>query len=271
MVKNMNAIRTIKDLPYANYKGRVLHLDLYLPSGTDKARPAILWVRGGGWRSGDKNVDHPGAAIAAQGLITAVIEYRGSAEVIAPGNVHDCKAAVRWLRANAGTYGIDSDRIGAAGRSAGGHLVALLGTTAGCRALEGDGGNPTLPSSVQAVCEFCGPSDLTRMANSSIRKQFTVLADVTAEYLGGPVEQRLELARLVSPLNYASPATAPTFIIHGDADHIVPVEESIIFYDSLKKYGVDASLHRVATGTHDLPWATYGAQVMAFFRRTLIS
>ena len=112
-------------------------------------------------------------------------------------------------------------------------------------------------------------TDLTRMAHSSIRKQYSVLYNVTAEYLGGPVEQRLELARLVSPLNHASPSTAPTLIIHGDADPIVPVEESIIFYDSLKKFGVDATLHRVATGTHDLFWATYGAEVMEFFRRTL--
>ena len=267
----MNPIRTIKDLPYANYNGRELRLDLFIPTGQSKTRPAILWVRGGGWRTGDKNCDNPGAAMAAQGFVAAVLEYRGSAEAVAPGNVHDCKAAVRWLRANAGTYGIDPDRIGAAGESAGGHLVALLGATAGCRALEGEGGNPTLPSSVQAVCDFCGPTDLTRMAHSSIRKQYSVLSDVTVEYLGGPVEQRLELARLVSPLNHASPSTAPTLMIHGDADTIVPVEESIIFYDSLKKFGVDATLHRVATGTHELAWATYGVPVMAFFRRTLTS
>ena len=113
----MNPIRTIKDLPYANYNGRELRLDLFIPTGQSKTRPAILWVRGGGWRTGDKNCDNPGAAMAAQGFVAAVLEYRGSAEAVAPGNVHDCKAAVRWLRANAGTYGIDPDRIGAAGLS----------------------------------------------------------------------------------------------------------------------------------------------------------
>ncbi|MEI7435203.1 MAG: alpha/beta hydrolase [bacterium] len=265
----MNTVREIKNLPYADYDGRKLLLDLFIPDAPGAARPVILWVRGGGWREVDKNVPNPGAAMAAQGFVAAVIEYRSSSEAIAPANLHDCKAAVRWLRAQAGVYGLDHDRIGAAGGSAGGHLVALLGTTAGSPDLEGRGGNPAMSSAVQAVCDFCGPSDLTRMAQPALQKQFAPLYACTADYLGGPVDQRLELARTLSPLHRVTPAAAPTLIIHGDADDIVSVEESILFHAALVQNGVDATLHVGRGATHDLSWTTYGDQVMSFFRRTL--
>ena len=187
----------------------------------------------------------------------------------APGNVHDCKAAVRWLRANAAAYGIDPTRIGALGGSAGAHLVALLGTTNGRQELEGNGGNPAQSSAVQAVCEFCAPVDLTRGAQPALRKKYPLLYECVEAYLGGPLEKRMELAKLVSPLRYVSPTSAPTLIIHGDADDIVSVEESIVFYDALKQAGVDATLHVAKGATHDLTWSTYGNQVVAFFRRTL--
>jgi len=262
-------MQTIKDLPYAQYGDRVMRLDLFLPDKPETKRPTIMWVRGGGWRDGNKNVESPGPGIAAEGFVGAVIEYRGSAEAIAPGNVHDCKAALRWLRANPAKYGIDPDRIGASGGSAGGHLVALLGTTNGVKELEGNGGNPTMSSDVRAVCDFCGPTDLTRIAIPAIRKEFSVLYDVTAEYLGGPVEQRTDLAHLVSPLHHASKATAPTYIIHGDVDNVVPVEESIIFHDALKKLGVDSTLHVAKGINHGLSWDYFADKVIPFFRRTL--
>jgi len=263
-------MRIIKDLPYAQYGDRVMLLDLYLPDAPTGLVPAILCVVGGGWRSTDKaGYAEAGQGIAQNGYVAAAITYRSSTDTIAPGNVHDCKAAVRWLRANAATYGIDPTRIGALGGSAGAHLVALLGTTNGRQELEGNGGNPAQSSAVQAVCEFCGPVDLTRGAQPALRKKYPVLYECVEAYLGGPLDKRMELAKLVSPLRYVSPASAPMLIIHGDADDIVSVEESIVFYDALKKAGVDATLHVAKGATHDLTWSTYGNQVVAFFRRTL--
>ena len=263
-------MKIIKDIPYAQYGDRVMLLDLYLPDQPQGLVPAILCVVGGGWRSTAKEgYVEAGTGLAQGGFIAAAITYRTSTEVIAPGNVHDCKAAVRWLRANAATYGIDSTRIGALGGSAGAHLVSLLGTTNGRQELEGNGGNPAQSSAVQAVCEFCAPIDLTLGAQPELRKKYSVLYECVEDYLGGSVEKRMDLAKSVSPLRYVSPASAPTLIIHGDADDIVSVEESIVFYNALKKAGVDATLHVAKGATHDLTWSTYGNQVVAFFRRIL--
>jgi len=261
-------MRVIKDLPYAQYGDRVMPLDLYLPDNPKGLGPAIVCVVGGGWRSTDKagHAD-PGQGLAASGYVAAAITYRSSNDTVAPGNVHDCKAAVRWLRANAAQYGIDSTRIGALGGSAGGHLVALLGTTSGRQELEGGGGNPTQSSAVQAVCDFCGPTDLTRCTQPLFRKEYSILVECEEAYIGGPVAQRLELARLVSPLFHVSATTAPTWIIHGDRDGTVPIDESIRFHDALKKYRVETELRVVKGGTHDLFWKDYGGEVAAFFRR----
>jgi len=261
-------MRIIKDLPYAQYGDCVMLLDLYLPEKPAGSVPAILCVVGGGWRSTDKaGHAEPGQGLAASGYAAAAITYRSSNDTIAPGNVHDCKAAVRWLRANAAKYGIDPTRIGALGGSAGGHLVSLLGTTNGRQDLEGDGGNPTQSSAVQAVCDFCGPTDLTRGTQPAFRKTHSVLVECEEAYLGGPVAQRMELAKLVSPLFHVSAATAPTWIIHGDRDEIVPIDESVRFHETLKKHGVETELCVVKGGSHDLFWKNYGGEVVTFFRR----
>ena len=265
----MSAIRCLKDLPYATANGRVVRLDLFIPDHVPAPRPTILWVRGGGWRSGDKNVENPCEFLAQHGFVAANIEYRGSPEIIAPGNVHDCKAAVRWLRANAGAYGIDPQRIGVYGGSAGGHLVALLATTTGVAELEGDRGHAGVSSQVQAACDYCGPSDLTRIALPAIRQQFPLLYDVTAEYLGGPVDERRELARLVSPLRWVSRTAAPLLIVHGDADSVVPVEESHIFHEALKAAGAVVDLHIVQGGDHSWDQTLTDDRMIAFFRQAL--
>ena len=263
-------MKIIKDLPYAQYGDRVMLLDLYLPAAPTSLVPAILCVVGGGWRSTAKEgYVEAGTGLAQAGYVAAAITYRSSTDTIAPGNVHDCKAAVRWLRANAAKYGIDSTRIGALGGSAGAHLVSLLGTTNGQQELEGNGGNPAQSSAVQAVCEFCAPIDLTLGAQPELRKKYSVLYECVEAYIGGPVEKHMDLAKLVSPLRYISHVSAPTLIIHGDMDDIVSVEESIVFYSALKEAGVDATLHIAKGATHDLKWETYGDQVVAFFRRTL--
>ncbi|MEO6846380.1 MAG: alpha/beta hydrolase [Chthoniobacterales bacterium] len=258
--------QVFRDIPYAKYGDREVLLDVYLPADTAKPFPTILSIPGGGWRVSPK--ENVPSQFAKKGFAVVSITYRSSAEVLAPGNVHDCKAAVRWIRANASTYGFDSAHIGAFGISAGGHLVEVLGTTAGVKDLEGDGGNPDFDSSVQAVCGLCGPCDLTRITIPKYKENYPDLYQVTFEYLGGPVEEKLDLARLVSPLAYVSKNTVPMMLVHGDIDPIVPLDESLVFHDALKEAGVDVSLKVVKGAGHGIPWGDAEDDLaLSFFKR----
>ena len=130
------------DLTYARYGDRELQLYLFRPKSQTEALPAIVCIHGGGWFKGERRSMIPLAqTLASKGFVTVAISYRLSGEAKFPAAIQDAKAAVRWLRANAGTYGIEADKIGVTGLSAGGHLAALLATSGGVAELEGDGGN----------------------------------------------------------------------------------------------------------------------------------
>src|SRR5262249_24089734 len=134
-------------------------LDLYLPDKADGPLPVVVWVHGGAWRQGSKN-GCPGVYLAARGFAVASVGCRLSHDAVFPAQIEDCKAAVRWLRANAKKYTLDPDHVGAWGASAGGHLVALLGTTGGMKDLEGKDGDLDQSSKVQCVVDWFGPTDL---------------------------------------------------------------------------------------------------------------
>ncbi|MEO6846382.1 MAG: alpha/beta hydrolase [Chthoniobacterales bacterium] len=255
------------DVPYAKYGDRELVLDVFLPAKPEGPLPVILVVAGGGWRSGRK--EGTPARYTKRGFAVVGICYRGSKEVIAPGNVHDCKAAVRWIRANAATYGFDTSRIGVFGGSAGGQLAGLLGMTAGVKELEGEGGNPEFDSSVHAVCDVCGPSDITRIGIPKYKEGYPSLYEMTAEYLGGPVEENMNLARLVSPLNYIDSAKniPPYIFIHGDSDEAVPVDESWVFFEALRERGVNVQLRILNGVKHAIPWDEEDNTIQSFFER----
>ncbi|MEO6052396.1 MAG: alpha/beta hydrolase [Chthoniobacterales bacterium] len=262
----MTGVQSITDIPYANYGDRELVLDVHRPEHFTGKLPVILIVAGGAWRSGRK--DSTPVRYAKRGFAMVGICYRGSAEVKAPGNVHDCKAAIRWIRANAEKYGFDTENIGAFGTSAGGHLVALLGSTPGVAELEGEGGNPGFSTKLHAICDVCGPCDLTKLPE--YRAEYPSLDEATSEYLGGPVEEHMELARLVSPLFYVSKDTPVTFLMHGDIDTSVPLQESYTYHDALKKAGVEVSLRVLpGIGHGDIDWDVEDENIQSFFERTL--
>ena len=155
-------VRLVTDVVYARYEARELRLDLYLPEPAAARVPVIVVIRGGGWRSGDKEgFRHIAGYLADAGFAAASIEYRVVPEAVFPAAVQDTKAAVRWLRANGSEYGIDPDRIGAIGGSAGAHLSALLGTSHKVHRLEGAGGHADVSSRVQAVVAMATPTDFT--------------------------------------------------------------------------------------------------------------
>ncbi|MSU48377.1 MAG: alpha/beta hydrolase [Opitutus sp.] len=227
-----DSVKVERDIVYAKYGDREVKLDLYLPKrpATEKI-PCIVVIHGGGWRSGDKTrFAAIAGALAEQGFAAACIGYRLLPEVEFPAPVLDCKAAVRWVRANATKHGIDSDRIGAIGGSAGGHLVAMLGTSDQVAKLEGDGGNAGVSSRVHAVVAMATPADMTRMAERS--------------------KIDLELARLISPVTHVSKDSAPVLLLHGTKDALVPMAQSELLLEKYQKAGAKAELVKIEGGAH---------------------
>jgi len=233
------ALVRYQDLAYAN-ASPAQKLDLYLPPG-DGLFPLVLLVHGGAFMLGDKS--HQMSKVGTDDLLrhgyaVANLNYRLSGEAKAPAQIQDIKAAVRWLRAHAGEYALNTARFGAWGASAGGNLVALLGTSAGVAALEGIAlGNPQYSSAVQAVVDWFGPTDFLKMDEQFAGKPHlqTHNAPDSPESLliGAPIQTVPDLVRAVNPITYISPNAAPFLIQHGVEDDLVPMQQSQILSDAL--------------------------------------
>jgi len=232
-------VRVLRDLEYVQGGHERNRLDLYLPEKSARPLPVIVWVHGGGWTNGDKTRG-PAFRFATRGYAVASINYRFSQHAIFPAQINDCKAAVRWLRANARKYGLDSDHIGAWGSSAGGHLVALLGTTAGHKELEGSGGNEDQSSHVQAVVDWFGPTDFLTAGPK----------DTRINLIGGDPQANKEKAAKASPITYVSKDAVPFLIMHGDQDKTVPISQSETFAQTLQKAGAGVTFVVVKGGHH---------------------
>jgi acetyl esterase/lipase len=253
-----------RDIEYAAVGLRSLKLDLYIPQGVAKPMPVVMWVHGGGWREGSKDIPMM-LPLAPLGFAVASIDYRLSQEAIFPAQIYDCKAAVRWLRYHGPEYGLDPKRIAAAGASAGGHLVALLGTTANESALEGMEGYSGVSSAVQAVVDFYGPTDFTDLGRDYTASQ----TNFVAELLGGSIDRNWEKARAASPVFHVDARSCPFYIAHGDHDSIVPVEQSIELDAALTKAGVPSALYIAKGRGHGFSDATSMAGVIDFLRQYL--
>jgi len=238
-----------KDLVYGPHERN--NLDLYVPK-SDKPLPLVVWVHGGGWERGSKNNTGPSMDLLKEGYAVASINYRLSQHGVFPAQIEDCKSAVRWLRANAGKYNFDADHVGAWGMSAGGHLVALLGTTDDAAFTPVDG-NKKVSSKVQAVCDWFGPADFLRWGSVTSSDPIAQSPSALSRLLGGLVPNKMDLARQASPVTYAGKSSAPFLIFHGDRDFLVPLQQSEELNDTLKKAGVDSTLHVVKGGSHGGP------------------
>ncbi|MDV6030523.1 MAG: sulfatase-like hydrolase/transferase [Phycisphaera sp. RhM] len=206
------------DVTYARYGDRTLEMDIYRPKGDWGALPAVVCIHGGGWANGNRTSHRKIAqALAARGYVAATISYRLSGEAPFPAAIHDCKAAVRFLRAHAKAYGIDPAKIGAIGLSAGGHLTALLATSAGNEALEGQGGNPTFSSAIQAAVPMGAQTDLL----SQRTREISATADrgtIWRQFFDGAAEDQPETYRLASPLQHLDKTDPPCWFITGETD-----------------------------------------------------
>lgn len=234
-------MQTLTNLSYAQVDGYNLLLDLYLPDGVDAPVPLIIWVHGGAWWAGSKE-DPPGLAIVERGYALASINYRLSQQAKFPAQIHDCKAAVRWLRANAEAYGLDATCFGAWGASAGGHLVALLGAAGTAAELEGDVGISGYSSQVQAVCDWFGPSDFLRMNDSPGQIDHDAPDSPESQLVGAPIQKNVDLAARANPIIYITPNTPPFLIMHGDEDDVVLPNQSQLLHHALETAGISSKL-----------------------------
>jgi len=235
-----------RDLVYANHDGVELNLDLYLPEQKEgELLPVVVWVHGGGWLNGSK--DQCKASFLAQhGIAVASIEYRLTQIAPWPAQINDCYAAVRWLRSKGEKHGIDGSKVGVWGGSAGGHLVALMGT----RAFDG---KEKVSSQVQAVCDWYGPSDLLTMPPNNISEKRTaeqVANSNGAKLLGATVREVPDLAKDASAIYQVSKDDPPFLIMHGSEDPGVPIEQSKRLHQTLQAAGVESSFVVVEGAGH---------------------
>jgi acetyl esterase/lipase len=215
-----------------------LKLDLAMPKEGDGPFPAVVCIHGGGWVGGDRGqMAQTIETLARCGYVAVSPDYRLAPKHHFPAPAEDCKAAVRWLRANAAKYKINPERIGAVGFSAGGHLACLLGVTDKGDGLEGEGGSGEHSSRVQAVVSFFGPTDFRRKTWSK-----TVEEKNLVPLLGGTLAEKPEAYQKASPLSYASKSAPPFLFFHGTEDKTVPTEQSQALADKLREAGVSAEV-----------------------------
>ena len=241
-------VRLLLGVPYAAIRGiRPLELDLYLPAA-DGPSPVVVFLHGGGWQVGSRHSAGPGyrgtpspfERIAQAGIAVASVDYRLSGEAVWPAQLHDAKAAVRWLRARATEIGIDGARIAAWGESAGGHLAELLGLVTDS-ALEGDVGIAGPSSAVAAVAAWYAPSDVAAVATDTGLDP----ADPTTRenrLLGAPAQEVPDRAAEASPISHVRAGAPPFLLLHGAADRFIPPVQSERLHATLVRAGIEADL-----------------------------
>lgn len=259
------------DLPYADTDNPRQTLDLYLPNAkkTEAPLPVIVFIHGGGWRNGDKSsgAGQVGRYVASGQYAAVSVGYRLSGEATWPAQIHDCKAAVRWIKGNAEKYGLDADKIGVWGTSAGGHLVSMLGTSGDVKELEGSlGKHLDQNSQVTCVVNFFGPENFLTM----VRQPSTINRTQGGQYpeallLGGPVDERQSAAREASPVTHASAGDPPFFTAHGTEDPVVPYVQALEIHEVLQKAGVPSLLQEMTGGGHGFRSEQLESRVQQFF------
>jgi acetyl esterase/lipase len=254
-------------IEFANPADQHLKLDLAMPKTGSGPFPAIVCIHGGGFRAGTReSYDGLCLALASRGYVAVTVSYRLAPAHPFPAAVLDCKAAVRWVRANAAKYHIDPARVGTTGGSAGGHLAQFLGVTAGVREFEGEG-NLDQSSAVSCVVNFYGPSDLTKSYGKSVDA-----AEVLPLFFGGNLDTKRREHIVGSPLYWVTPFAAPTLIVHGTDDKYVAYEQATWMLEKLKASMVEAELLTLPGAGHGFKGADAEAAqqaLLAFFDRQL--
>lgn len=240
---------THRDIEYATVGSHRLLLDIYQPSDADKV-PLVIWIHGGAWRAGSKN-KVPVTRLLDHGYAIASIDYRLSPVAPFPAQIHDIKAATRYLRANAKKYRLDEARFIVAGASAGGHLAALTGVTNGVARLEGQVGEyHSFSSDVHGVISFYGASNLQTILSQSTPHGLSVRIPALKLLLGGHPDEKPESARLASPVAHVDTTDPSLLLIHGDQDPQMPINQAHELHGKYKQLGLPVEFEVVHGGTH---------------------
>ena len=271
----LEGFNIMQDISYAGTDNARQTLDLALPvkRTTNKPLPVIAFIHGGGWRGGSKE----GGLNRIRGFLKAgkyagvSIGYRLSNEAKWPAQIHDCKAAIRWVKANAVKHGLDGSKIAVHGTSAGGHLVAMLGTTAGVKAMDGSIGVYTGQSTkVACVVDYFGPTNFLRMNDFESRIDHDAKDSPEGLLIGGPVQDNKKKTLTADPISYVSKEDSPFLIMHGTKDMAVPYNQSVILHSALKKIGVPSALLTVTGGGHGVGGGVLNEHLQKFFDHHLL-
>jgi acetyl esterase/lipase len=234
-----------KDVESGKGGETMLHLDIARPEKSDKPAPCIVVIHGGGWRGGNFKVHVPQILeFAKRGYVSATIQYRLVPTARFPAQIEDVKCAVRYLRANADKYGINKERFGAVGFSAGAHLSMLLGTMDAKDGLEGKGGNPDQSSKVQAVVSFFGPTDLAQ-------KDFPAAVNgMLYDFLDGMPQDKPDVYKAASPVTYVDKGDAPMLLYQGTKDGLVPYNQANLMADAMTNVGLAGRVELLLGANH---------------------
>ena len=223
--------------------GRSLKADIFLPPLEEKNRPAVLFIHGGGWIEGDRSqLRGYGILLARLGFVCMCNSYRLSNESIWPAQIQDVNCAIRYLRANATDLGLDPDRIGVSGNSAGGHLSLMAAATNYDQIFEGEGGSNEVSSEIKAVCAIYPPTTIRQL------EMLNPLENAFLMLMGK--EAKKEDFDKASPLNYVTEDYPPCMLIHGSTDSVVRLKDSTKFYEKLIEFNRPASLHIFSEEEH---------------------
>jgi acetyl esterase/lipase len=273
--------QTYPNLTYATWTAsdgstQPLQLELLVPSGTSAPVPVVVWIHGGGWFSGSRLPIPSGvSALCSQGYAVASVDYRLVPDAIWPAQLHDVKAAVRWLRAHADSYGLDPDRFAAWGDSAGGHLAATLGTTGGLSSvtigrasvdLEGSVGDHLDESSrVQAVVDWYGATDFLQMRFYPTTSNHDAMGSPESKFVGGPIQKNPERSATANPISHVSSDDPPFLVMHGTIDDLIPFNQSELLVEALRQRGVPVSFVPVPEVGHGGGGFTTSANYQAVY------
>lgn len=246
-----DTVQVDKGIEFARYGQRVLTLDLYRPLNTDSPMPVVVLVAGGGYESvGTDAALTEAVAMASRGVAAAAIEYRGPAEREFPATVHDVKAAVRWAKANAQRYGLNSTAVGVMGGSFGGQLATYVAVTAGIDELEGDGGNADTSSAVYAAVGFSALTDLTELPRNA--------KGIVKDFLGGWDIFNRRKWRFASPITHVTADSPPLLLMAAEKDAGVPASQSISMAKAYEAAGAVVELEVLPDAIHPFwlfdPW-----------------
>jgi len=243
----------IENIEYARVASKPLLLDLRIPDASGPF-PVILYLHSGAWITGDRT-GGPAIRQALRGYAVVSIDYPLAPQNVWPSQLEACKAAVRWIRANAAQYNFDPDRIGVFGTSAGGHLAAMLGTTSDRPEFDAlTLGNPQFSSKVKVVVDMYGPIDLLKIDEQKLPCYGNLSANSPlmppSLLMGCAIQDCKEKTMTSNPINYITPDDPPFLILQGKADCLTPWQQSQMLYDALVANGVKAELHLLPTAEH---------------------